>query len=92
MKKANGRIEHILDVLYVAYRILQGSQHEYTYVLDPVWGISFNMGLQYHSIVFDESLLLHVLESHEVTVPPVILPGTKAVVDICSESRESTTD
>ena len=50
------------------------------------------MGLQYHSIVSDESLLLHVLESHEVTVPPVVLPGTEAVVDVCSESRESTTD
>ena len=62
------------------------------HILDPVWGISFNMGLQYYGIILDKSLLLHVLESHEVTVPPVILPGTEAVVDVCSESRESTTN
>ena len=62
------------------------------HILDPMWGISFNMGLQYYGVILDKSLLLHVLESHEVTVPPVILPGTEAVVDVCSENRESTTN
>lgn len=57
-----------------------------------MWGISFNMGLQYYGVILDKPLLLHVLESHEVTVPPVILPGTEAVVDVCSESRDSTTN
>ena len=50
------------------------------------------MGLQYYGVILDKSLLLHVLESHEVTVPPVILPGTEAVVDVYSENRESTTN